>query len=117
MHLLFKVSVTAPISTSTEKSKTVGAGGRQLRATKSSTAPVSPASKPLSKPVSRPVKATNVSNNTLPKTVNSGAKKASPYPKKVSSEYHSEIVFKNQEGLKFSSVNFFDNEEEGSQTR
>ena len=37
--------------------------------------------------------------------------------KKVSSEYSSEIMFRNQEGLKFSSVNFFEGEDEGGQAR
>ena len=60
--------------------------------------------------------------NTLPKTGTQSKNikahsKASQYPKKVSSEYPSEIVFKNQEGLKFSSVTFFDEDAEKGQSR
>ena len=133
-----KQSVTAPLS---ERPRP------QLRATKSNTAPVtqmaskrtpgdlgtprpaSAASSVPSTPAGRPVRGAGGASqksanqvNTLPKTgsQNKNTKaqsKASPYPKKVSSEYASEIVFKNQEGLKFSSVSFFDEEVENGQSR
>ena len=99
----------------------------KVKATKSLTAPVSSATtnkKNLTKTSSapRPVRAAasktnSVSNNTQqPPPVTAKGKKNFPYPKKVSSEYPNEILFKNQEGLKFSSVNFFE-EEEGSTSR
>lgn len=105
----------------------------KVKATKSLTAPVSSSSptdkKNLTKTSSapRPVRAaaskTNPVSNTRqqqqpppPTSVTGKGKKNFPYPKKVSSEYPNEILFKNQEGLKFSSVNFFE-EEEGSTSR
>lgn len=87
------------------------------------------ASVPVSTPAGRPVRGAGGGSqksanqvNTLPKTGSQSKNikaqsKASPYPKKVSSEYASEIVFKNQEGLKFSSVSFFDEEIENGQSR
>ena len=136
-----KQSVTAPLS---ERPRTPGLKP-QLRATKSNTAPVtqmaskrtpgdlgtprpaSAASSAPSTPAGRPVRGAGSQKsanpaNTLPKTGSQSKNikaqsKASPYPKKVSSEYASEIVFKNQEGLKFSSVSFFDEEVETGQSR
>ena len=127
-----RMSVTAPLSTSTsssaDKAKAKpgagpGAGGRQLRATKSATAPVTPAtsaasaaSKPIRGGPKPAITSTNTNTNTLPKAAVANKNKKAPV-KKVSSEYSSEIVFKNQEGLKFSSVTFFEPEEEGAQAR
>ena len=123
-----RMSVTAPLSTSSsaDKAKTKpgagpGAGGRQLRATKSATAPVTPATSAASA-ASKPIRggpkpaSTSINTNTLPKAAVANKNKKAPV-KKVSSEYSSEIVFKNQEGLKFSSVTFFEPEEEGAQAR
>ena len=125
-----RMSVTAPLSTSTsssaDKAKAKpgagpGAGGRQLRATKSATAPVTPATSAASA-ASKPIRggpkpaSTSTNTNTLPKAAVANKNKKAPV-KKVSSEYSSEIVFKNQEGLKFSSVTFFEPEEEGAQAR
>ena len=116
-------SVTAPLA----PVRTPG----KVRATKSLTAPVSPSQaattnkKNLTKTSSapRPARAgaasgTNSVGNKAGQgpAVRGKGKKNFPYPKKVSSEYPSEILFKNQEGLKFSSVNFFE-EEEGSTSR
>ena len=136
-----KASSTAPL-TPTSSSKTPVS--RQLRATKSATAPVTPAAvkKPLTNQRSAGAASTNqrsagaasTNQNTSSQETTSqpirGGSKPSPqisqvknvkkepsYPKKVSSEYPSEIVFKNQEGLKFSSVNFFESEDEAGQTR
>ena len=130
-------SVTAPLS------ERPGAR-HQLRATKSNTVPVTGmASKrsPGDLGTPRPASAASVSSssagrpvrgggsqksaeqvNTLPRTGTQSKNikahsKASQYPKKVSSEYPSEIVFKNQEGLKFSSVSFFDEDAEKGQSR
>ena len=140
-----KQSVTAPLS-DRPRTPGAGARP-QLRATKSNTAPVTqmaskrtpgdlgtprPASAAASVPATpagRPLRGAGGGSqksanqvNTLPKTGNpskniKAQSKASPYPKKVSSEYASEIVFKNQEGLKFSSVSFFDEEVENGQSR
>ena len=135
-----KASVTAPLSQG-DKAKSQGdvsktQGGRQLRATKSATAPVT-SSAALKRPVtnqrsaggssanqntasspapaSTPIRAGQKPSPAQNSTLSKGKK--TPYPKKVSSEYPSEIVFKNQEGLKFSSVNFFESEDEAGQTR
>ena len=91
-------SLTAPVSSATTNKKNL---------TKTSSAP-RPARAAASKanPVSSPA-------TQQPPPVTGKGKKNFPYPKKVSSEYPNEILFKNQEGLKFSSVNFFE-EEEGS---
>ena len=103
-------SLTAPVSSSSSSSKT-----DKKNLTKTSSAP---------RPVRAAASKTNSVINTRqqqqqpppPTPVTGKGKKNFPYPKKVSSEYPNEILFKNQEGLKFSSVNFFE-EEEGSTSR
>ena len=112
-------SATAPVRTP--------ATARTVKATKSLTAPVSPATtnqqankNKVTKTASAPKtvsKTSSVSSSTpaQAKPLTGKGKKNFP-PKKVSSEYPNEILFKNQEGLKFSSVNFFE-EEEGATSR
>ena len=103
-------SLTAPVSSATSHSQ---ASHSQAITNKKNLTKTSSAPRPARAAATS--KTNSVSNNTQqqPAPVTAKGKKNFPYPKKVSSEYPNEILFKNQEGLKFSSVNFFE-EEEGS---
>ena len=107
-------SVTAPVRTP--------ATARAVKATKSLTGPVSLPSaggntkSKVTKSASVPRPAVSKANPAPVTQSKSVAGKKNFPPKKVSSEYPNEILFKNQEGLKFSSVNFFE-EEEGATSR
>ena len=115
-------SNTAPVTQMASK-RTPGDLGTPRPASAASSAPSTPAGRPVRGAGAGGASQKSANQvNTLPKTgsqsKNTKAQsKASPYPKKVSSEYASEIVFKNQEGLKFSSVSFFDEEVENGQSR
>ena len=115
-------SNTAPVTQPQMASKrTPGDLGTPRPASAAASVPSTPAGRPVRGAGGGSQKSAN-QVNTLPKTGSQSKNikaqsKASPYPKKVSSEYASEIVFKNQEGLKFSSVSFFDEEVENGQSR
>lgn len=105
-------SLTAPLSSSSSSSSST-TNRKNLTKTSSAPRPVRAAASKTN-----PVSSSNTQQPQQPATpaVTGKGKKNFPYPKKVSSEYPNEILFKNQEGLKFSSVNFFE-EEEGSTSR